>query len=81
MTMNPRLERELRSLAEKGGAQCVSLEMTRGSHIRMVVRAPSGNTQVVICALTPSDRRSAQNTLSIIKRFVRQETPREETRG
>lgn len=43
-----------------------TLKMTRGGHVKAI---PPDNGPFVILSATPSDRRSVQNTLCILRRY------------
>ena len=46
------------------------IEVTRGGHVRIVLKLGQDST-FVVCPATPSDRRERQNTLSQVRRSIR----------
>lgn len=63
--------REVVRLLEREGAEQITFEVTKGTHIRYVFVDPRGQKQVLFGALTPSDHRASRNLAATARRLIR----------
>lgn len=63
--------RELRKMAETEGLLVLSLNLTQGSHVRLVVKYPHYDPIPLVAPLTPSDHRGDVNLRAQMRRVAR----------
>jgi hypothetical protein len=63
--------REITSMCERVGLECLQAFMKRNGHYEARVRADDGREFRAIFPGTPSDHRSGKNQLALLRRFAR----------
>lgn len=69
--MEKKRERTIRSMIQKSGLVCESLQVTGGNHIAALCVSGQFRRKVFFSA-TPSDHRGDMNRLALLRRMVRE---------
>ena len=72
--MNPRLTRDGRKRKELIESLNVKIRnwVVGGSHVKFSIELPNGDSRMLVCPNTGSDRRGEKNMVSMLRKWIRE---------